>query len=892
MKLRHKVFLYAMLLLVICDGLSAGISFWVSRSLITNSIIESKRNELMAIDRRVRDTYRIATDKLNLLSEDPVLREWMAQVEADGSSYEQGHLRKQIQDLLKLKLYNMREFQNIHVVVNGWMIAEGNRLEFEYAKRLPGSIAYDSAVAAVRAEYPVQPLLDNQFVAANIDQMTSLVGVLDFRSIVHNGGTSLYIADQEGRRVYDQARRHDGNEIEVAYSSTYSGLTYVYLLDQRLLNQKFAGPLRNILVIAVLIFASFSVILWVLTKRLLKSIADFGGLLSKVGDRAFQDEIAAYVNSESAKPSMKTRLFQYYAICIIPLFLVILLSFFFFRNVVLTESKLTNYGTLGELRSNVEYRMNSYLMILQHLALDRQIQMELIRAARPVPDQPSAASIPALILNKGILGQNIQYIRFYDKDARLIYSSDNYQPEIDAALPWKETLEDPLTSYHWDVLDSRFMENHDLLLVGKIKYLPQPELLAPVFDRIGYVEMSVKQFFTDKFEGGGEKRSDTAIVIMDRGKNLLFSSQSEESGNDDLRRLTEGIDLVALGPSGVAEASSDNRMLLAQPILHTDWYIGYSLPLADVAEGSKRILLYNLYVVGILLAVALLLSQMMAKQIVKPIDKLKRHMNDVDGADAMELAVHPARNEFAALAHSFNRMLARLKRLSEQIKEKELEGLDLEKRKKEAQLNALHSQMNPHFLYNIFSSIHMLVKGNQNDKASEMIQATGKLLRFGLTRGDPIIRVEEELGHVEAYVRVQQIRYRNRVEVMCDWPREIGDYRMPKFLIQPLVENAFEHASSKDKLLVLSIRMSAHAEDHLRIEVADNGVGIEPDRLEALLERLKHPENMSSEHIGLVNVQERIQLSYGSRYGLSIRSQAGIGTTVTLTLPILKEMRP
>src|SRR5690606_41427513 len=67
----------------------------------------------------------------------------------------------------------------------------------------------------------------------------------------------------------------------------------------------------------------------------------------------------------------------------------------------------------------------------------------------------------------------------------------------------------------------------------------------------------------------------------------------------------------------------------------------------------------------------------------------------------------------------------------------------------------------------------------------------------------------------------------------------------------------------------------------LRIEVADNGVGIESDRLEALLERLKHPENMSSEHIGLVNVQERIQLYYGSRYGLSIRSQAGIGTTVT-----------
>jgi two-component system sensor histidine kinase YesM len=267
--------------------------------------------------------------------------------------------------------------------------------------------------------------------------------------------------------------------------------------------------------------------------------------------------------------------------------------------------------------------------------------------------------------------------------------------------------------------------------------------------------------------------------------------------------------------------------------------------------------------------------------------KLIRLMDGLETQKLNHLTLYLGDNEFAHMARNFKNMLNRLHSMSEDIKEKELERFELEKRKKEAQLTALQSQMNPHFLYNIFTSIHLLVKIKQNDKASEMIQATGKLLRFGLYRGNQIIRVAEELEHVGAYIRIQEIRYNSRVKVVQQYEEGIESYKMPKFLLQPLVENAFEHASSQDRALTLIVRLNADGDDRLLISVEDDGVGIPGNKLASIQGRLAHLT--PSDHIGLLNVHERIQLFYGAQYGLGIESEYGSGTTVTLTLPLVKE---
>jgi two-component system sensor histidine kinase YesM len=912
MTLKHKVFVYAVLLLVVCDGLSAGISFWVTKGLITNSIIDSKQNELVAIDQRVRDTFRVSRDKMGLLRDDPGFQQLVSQVRPEDLDYEQGNIRRLMQNYLKLKLYNMNELQSINIVVNGWIIGEGKLDSHKLILSVPelSDSSQSEIYAYMKDIYSEQPLLENHLIVSRMESGVYIVGVIDFGNMMQNQDMKMFILNSNNQFIYDHMGLLKNEEIQLVqqkqqeenvekaitnilegkylsaqYSSTYSSLKYIQLLDEALIQSKFAKPFVTIITISIIIFILFSVILFMYSERLLKPISEFSTLLSGVNELTLNDEIDQYVRMQSLKPSMKKKLFLYYVICIIPMFIVINTSYFYFSNVVYSESKLNHYGTINEIRSNIEYRMRSYMMTMQYLSLDHQIQQELVAMSGPSSEQHSS-KLSDLILNKGILGQNIQYIRFYDKEFKLVYSSDNKNSGAEEKeAPWQQALQDRLTQYKWFLSDSVSMEEQRMILFGKVKYLPQEEALTRVFSKIGYMEMSIKQIFLDNMIVS-PSTSNKAIFILDEHKNILFSTQTPDYNSIGLQPLLEGAALQD-SQSQTMEYSNQHQMMVIHRIQYTDWYLAYILPAGDLSQGNGTVLIYNLCVIAVMLVIALLLSQFLAKQILRPIDKLQRYMKNVDYSKNIQLVRSLGNNEFAILAHNFNDMLGRLRRLGDQIKEKEIEGLDLEKRKKEAQLTALQSQMNPHFLYNIFTSINMLVKGNQNDKASEMINATGKLLRFGLYRGDQIITVEEELEHVSAYIRVQGIRYKDRVQVIREWDDSIHQFRMPKFIIQPLVENVFEHASSRLKTLVLHIRIYIKDDHDLVIEIEDNGIGLNGEQLEALQLRLNRLE--PSEHIGLQNVQERIQLFYGSSYGLTIESVKEQGTKVIVRLPISKE---
>jgi two-component system, sensor histidine kinase YesM len=225
-------------------------------------------------------------------------------------------------------------------------------------------------------------------------------------------------------------------------------------------------------------------------------------------------------------------------------------------------------------------------------------------------------------------------------------------------------------------------------------------------------------------------------------------------------------------------------------------------------------------------------------------------------------------------------------------KQKEMED-ELEVRYsklKKAQTIALQSQINPHFLFNTLESINWKVMGMTSGKneGSKMIQALSRLLSFSLETRDHVVLLARELEHAKLYVEIQKMRYKDRFEVQWNIEKTAFSFKIIKLTIQPIIENAIYHGikpSDRPGTIIVSGNVQ---QDSFILKVRDNGIGMSKSETAQLNSGLKNNDVREDRHIGLRNVNQRIRLIFGEDYGLKVRSIAGRGTIVVLTLPKIK----
>jgi two-component system sensor histidine kinase YesM len=249
-------------------------------------------------------------------------------------------------------------------------------------------------------------------------------------------------------------------------------------------------------------------------------------------------------------------------------------------------------------------------------------------------------------------------------------------------------------------------------------------------------------------------------------------------------------------------------------------------------------------------------------------------MREVEQGDLTVTIDAQGFQEIRSLSTAFTHMLERVRALMRQIvAEQEAKRLH--------ELNALQAQINPHFLYNTLDSIIWMEERGKSREAIDMVSALAKLFRISISKGKNIIPVREELEHARNYLIIQQMRFRNKFVYTIDADEAAMNLHTIKLIVQPLVENAVHHGiyTYDDKLLTISVTARALG-DALVITVKDDGVGIPGQKLENIL---RTPAGKSG--IGLRNVNERIALTCGARYGLTVESVEDEGTTVTITLP-------
>lgn len=288
-------------------------------------------------------------------------------------------------------------------------------------------------------------------------------------------------------------------------------------------------------------------------------------------------------------------------------------------------------------------------------------------------------------------------------------------------------------------------------------------------------------------------------------------------------------------------------------------------------------------------AAVILISVLLAGQISRPLRALRDSMKAVERGDFDVRLENRWNNEIGALAHDFNLMLETIDDL---MRRNEYE----QEQKRISELKALQNQITPHFLYNTLDSIIWMADGGHKDDVIEMTAALARLLRLSIRKGDELVTVRNEIEHVSSYLQIQSIRYRDTLEYSVDVAPGAGDYRTLKVILQPLVENAIYHGLRKRAGSGL-VRIRCFCDEGtLLFEVEDDGVGVDPDAVEALLQPAAGPANGSPGaqretdgpgSVGIRNVHERIRLYFGDRFGLSFERAAAGGTIVRVSQPLI-----
>ncbi|KAI7259586.1 hypothetical protein KC345_g10271 [Hortaea werneckii] len=250
-----------------------------------------------------------------------------------------------------------------------------------------------------------------------------------------------------------------------------------------------------------------------------------------------------------------------------------------------------------------------------------------------------------------------------------------------------------------------------------------------------------------------------------------------------------------------------------------------------------------------------------------------------EGSEGL-IELPPVNGDFHMLERSVDHLILRVRTLVEEKYRAEIH-------EREAQLQALQAQINPHFLYNTLDTINWIAIGKGATDISQMIDSLAKYFRLSLNKGRSIVSVEDELSLAAVYLKIQQSRFVDAFSFVLDAEPGLGVYQMPKLILQPIVENALLHGilKSKDKRGTITISVREEEGD-LVFKVSDDGIGMEEEQARQLLMEEPHrakPDSTGSSY-GLYNVNERIRLYAGNHYGISIASKPGAGTTVTVRL--------
>lgn len=320
----------------------------------------------------------------------------------------------------------------------------------------------------------------------------------------------------------------------------------------------------------------------------------------------------------------------------------------------------------------------------------------------------------------------------------------------------------------------------------------------------------------------------------------------------------------------------ESRKVVVNTISYTGWKLVGVIPNATFTHGTISIRYFIAILVLLMAMMLVVINRVVSVRISSPILKLDDSVKGYEAGETPEIYIGGSL-EIRHLGHSIQRSYEQIDTLMKKI------VLEQNERRK-SELDALQSQINPHFLYNTLESIVWMVEGERNNEAVFMLSQLAKLFRISLSKGSTVITVKDELQHAQSYMNIQKICYKNTFSISFHVDPAIYGYCTVKLILQPILENAINYGvSGMDDCgeITVSGRLEG---GNLILAVTDNGIGMTSEEAELVLTDSERVHKHGS-GVGLVNVNNRIQILFGKEYGLAIESEPDEGTTVSIRLP-------
>ena len=390
---------------------------------------------------------------------------------------------------------------------------------------------------------------------------------------------------------------------------------------------------------------------------------------------------------------------------------------------------------------------------------------------------------------------------------------------------------------------------------------------------LGYIVVNVwANHFKDAYQSADSLNG--TLYVLDGNGTTLFDSSGELDGRP--------FDGARYGIESLENIDSNGGYVIDSLVSDRNGYRFLNIVDRDVIRreaGSMRRRLYGIF--GLCVVVALVISLLSATLFSRRIERLVRNMRALELGEFNEYGPVRANDEIGYLEQSFSSMVQRLDKHIQTAYVYELKS-------KTAELKALQAQINPHFLFNTLESIRVNALMNGDGQTAKMIHILGNLFRWNIKTRGMFVALHEEIDYAGAFVELQKIRYADAFDVTTDVPQRLLDYGVPRFILQPLVENAIKHGQKGvSSGGIISIRAFEAPEGQLNIAVEDNGHGMDAETVRRIVGQLDEPERETSDEysIGLSNVHQRIRILFGKPYGLSIESEPGVKTVVSIAMP-------
>ena len=564
---------------------------------------------------------------------------------------------------------------------------------------------------------------------------------------------------------------------------------------------------------------------------------------------------------------------------LIPLVMVGFLSYKNSESIIKENS--TNYSR--DILNMIQLRLDDYVdnlaVISQDLLYENKIY-DVLKSGSDVKDPLSRFEYENTVnshLKMVVISRSeIRSICIYANDGKAYYADDNSRDAgLKEEIPYAELLIKARLSKGKPVL-------HEVADNRKVKdiYLIRQINDRDNFEELGLMVMLVKKEVLDEVYQGltGNLQN---IMILSSDKELIASR--------DYGDLNIFADVLMKNINGdLGEKIDEKAGVFVSHITlkNVGWKIVAYVTLDELYRDAY-ILRRN--IIMLCVASVLLLSVLtafIAVDIVNPINKLVKGMKKVQAGEGNVSVKVDREDELGFLNKTFNEMSSEIHHLVNWVYREQLT-------RKEAELKALQSQINPHFLFNTLEAINWMAQLNNVPEISSTVSDLSDLMEAGIGRDDRLITIEEEFTYADKYIALQKRRFGDRIELLKNVQTEVTCIKIPRLLIQPLIENAVYHGIERTRGKGVICLNAKKTDNCVSIEVIDNGTGMDPDDLEQLNDKLAMNNDMyfktlsgkKNRSIGIENVNRRIKLFYGESYGLKIESKEGCYTKAIVTIP-------